>query len=112
MDPFKVFIEFITVLLLFVCFNILAFLALILAPQPGIIPTPLALEGEVLTTGPPGNSPKDAFLHPTHRAAFIYQMLVSSLPTPPAWETEAGFKGQGQDHNATNSGPQVSLLTV
>ena len=31
----------------------------ILAPQPGIEPTPPALEGEVLTTGPPGQS-----LHP------------------------------------------------
>ena len=29
----------------------------ILAPQPRIKPTPPALEGEVLTTGPPGKSP-------------------------------------------------------
>ena len=28
----------------------------ILAPQPGIKPSPPALEGEVLTTGPPGKS--------------------------------------------------------
>ena len=28
----------------------------ILAPQPGIEPTPPALEGEVLTTGPQGKS--------------------------------------------------------
>ena len=28
----------------------------ILAPQPGIEPTPSALEGEVLNTGPPGKS--------------------------------------------------------
>ena len=28
----------------------------ILAPQPGIEPAPPALEGEVLTTGPPGKS--------------------------------------------------------
>ena len=28
----------------------------ILAPQPGIKPAPLALEGVVFTTGPPGNS--------------------------------------------------------
>ena len=28
----------------------------ILAPQPGIEPTPPALEGEVLTTGSPGKS--------------------------------------------------------
>ena len=30
----------------------------ILSPRPGIKPTPLALEGEVLTAGPPGKSPK------------------------------------------------------
>ena len=29
----------------------------ILAPRPGIEPSPPALEGEVLTTGPPGKSP-------------------------------------------------------
>ena len=28
----------------------------ILAPRPGIEPAPPALEGEVLTTGPPGKS--------------------------------------------------------
>ena len=28
----------------------------ILAPQPGIEPTPSALEGKVLTIGPPGKS--------------------------------------------------------
>ena len=33
----------------------------ILAPQPGIEPSPLALEGEFLTTGPPGKS-LNAFL--------------------------------------------------
>ena len=29
----------------------------ILAPRPGIEPAPPALQGEVLTTGPPGKSP-------------------------------------------------------
>ena len=28
------------------------------APRPGIEPTPPVLEGEVLTTGPPGKSPQ------------------------------------------------------
>ena len=58
---FKVFIEFVTILLLF---YVLCFLAMrpceILAPQPGIEPSPPALEGalegELLTTGPPGKS--------------------------------------------------------
>ena len=30
----------------------------ILVPQPGIKPTPPALEGEVLSTGPPWKSPR------------------------------------------------------
>ena len=52
---FKTFIEFVTILLLFygvclfVCFGHEA--CGILAPQPRIEPAPLALEGEVLTTG-------------------------------------------------------------
>ena len=33
----------------------------ILAPRPGIEPTPPAWEGEVLTTGPPGKSPNVLF---------------------------------------------------
>ena len=54
---FKVFTEFVTVLLLF---YVLCFFGPkaygILAPQLGIEPEPLALEGEVLTTGQPGKS--------------------------------------------------------
>ena len=53
----KAFLEFITVLFLF---YVLIFLATrhvgILAPWLGIEPTFLALEGEVLTSGPPGKS--------------------------------------------------------
>ena len=33
----------------------------ILAPQPGIEPAPPSLEGEVLTTRPPGKSPVLSF---------------------------------------------------
>lgn len=33
----------------------------ILAPRPGVKPTPSALEGEVLTTGPAGKSPAEFF---------------------------------------------------
>ena len=55
---FKVFIEFVTILLLFLCFDFFGCKACgILAPQPGIEPTPPAVEGEVLTTGLPGKSP-------------------------------------------------------
>ena len=54
---FKVFTEFVTILLLF---HVLVFLGLeacgILASQSGSKPAPLAVEGEVSTTGPPGKS--------------------------------------------------------
>ena len=54
---FKVFIEFVTILLLFSVFWFFGCKACgILAPQPGIEPALPALEGEVLTTGPPGKS--------------------------------------------------------
>ena len=46
-------------------FYVLVFLAKevcgILAPWPGFEPAPLALEGEVLTTGPPGKSLSSIF---------------------------------------------------
>ena len=54
---FKVFIEFVIVLLLF---YVLVFWVFGLAPQPGREPTPPALEGEVLATAPPG---KPHFYH-------------------------------------------------
>ena len=55
---FKVFIEFVTILLLFyVLFFFFGHeVCGILAPQPGIEPSPTALEDEVLTTGQPGKS--------------------------------------------------------
>ena len=56
--PFlKFLIEFVTILLLFYVFWFFGHEACgILAPQPGIKPTPPALEGEVLTTGLPRKS--------------------------------------------------------
>ena len=53
-DHFKVFIEFGTKLLLFLFFWPRGMW--ILAPQPGIEPEPLALEGEILSTSLPGKS--------------------------------------------------------
>ena len=56
---FKLFIEFVTVLLLLFGFGFFGHEACgILAPQPGIELTPPVLKGEVLTTGLPGNSLK------------------------------------------------------
>ena len=56
MDHFKVFIEFVTILLCFMFWPLVYEACGILVPQPGIEPTSPALEGEVLTTGPPGKS--------------------------------------------------------
>ena len=57
---FKVFIEFVTILLLFLCFGFFFFFGHeacgILAPLPGIEPVPSALEDELLNTGLPGKS--------------------------------------------------------
>ena len=57
---FKVFIEFVTMLLLFYGFLVFFFFGheacRILHPQPGIEPASLALEVKFLTTGPPGKS--------------------------------------------------------
>ena len=53
---FKVLIEFVTILLLFYVLFFGPEACGLLTPRPGIEPTPAALEGEVLTTGPPGKS--------------------------------------------------------
>ena len=44
----------------------------ILAPQPGIEPAPPALEGEVLTTGPPETSPLLNLSHHTGKKDLIF----------------------------------------
>ena len=51
---FKVCIEFVTVLLLFMFWFFGPMACGVLAAQPGIEPIASVLEGEVLTTGPPG----------------------------------------------------------
>ena len=54
---FKVFIDFVIILLLLFMFRSVGHEACgISVPQPVIKPAPPALEGNVLTTGPPGKS--------------------------------------------------------
>ena len=62
----KVFMYFVTILLLIYVFGIFFGLEAfgILAFQPGIEPIPLALKGEVLTTEPPGKSQYAVILKP------------------------------------------------
>ena len=69
---FKVFIEFVTILLLF-------YVACeVLAARPGIEPAPPALEGEVLTSGPLGKS-----------LTYSYNNLLKGTPPFCTQETEA-----------------------
>ena len=65
----KVFIEFVTILLLFYVLFFLGCKACgILAPWPGIEPLPPALEGWFWTTEPPGNS---------HECTFLFTIVLS-----------------------------------
>ena len=57
----------------------------ILAPQPGIEPTPLALEGEVLITGLPGKSLKVLILRVTQ------QGQISSSTFLPEWNSHLAY---------------------
>ena len=54
---FKLFIEFVKMLFLFYGHKA----CVILAPRPGMKPTPSALKGEVVSTVPPGKSPEMLF---------------------------------------------------
>ena len=52
----------------------------VLAPLPGIEPAPSALEGKVLTTGPPGKSQVQCFEteQAKHRFLYLFSSLLSS----------------------------------
>ena len=60
----------------------------ILTPQPGIEPSPDALEGKVLTTGPPGKSLTSVtilmVMVPLFRAFLVAQLVKTQ---PAMWET-------------------------
>ena len=58
---FKLFIEFLTILVLVYVLVFWPRGIEILAPRSGIEPAPPALEGEVLTTGPPGEPQMSLF---------------------------------------------------
>ena len=53
----------------------------ILAPWPRIEPAPTALEGEVLTTGPPGKSLNEYLLNTTYGGGWFLYLIESS----PLW---------------------------
>ena len=84
---FKVFTEFVTILLLVFCFFFklwfFSFKACgILTPRLRIEPAALALEGEAFTTGPPGKSHDSSFnnvLKATRLATPKYDYLAHGL---------------------------------
>ena len=100
---FKVFIEFITTLLLFSCFVFFGHEAYgVLAPWLGIEPTPASLDGKVFTTRPPGKSLLPLFwceLHSFKLYIFLpplsvwlqihfAQLFLFTCETIPVWRRE------------------------
>ena len=87
---FKVFIGFVTILLLLNGFGFLALRHVgVLAPWSGIEPATAALESEVLTTGPPGEFPEQNLLRPWPLRVLWYvkwhesrSVVSDSLQTP------------------------------
>jgi len=77
MTIFKVFIEFVTILFLFYVGHEACG---IIAPQPGIEPAPPALEGKVLTTGPPGKFPPPPKINLSLKNHFISVKHFHSIP--------------------------------
>ena len=99
------------------CFYILVFgpeACRILAPRPGIKPSPLALEGEALTTGPSGKS------IPSPPLPCMFMLMPSGLPhhththththTPGPSQFPQVPSGFSQDHH--NSQSTTSLLWI
>ena len=80
---FKVFVEFVTVLLLFYVLVFDHEACEILVPRPGIKPAPPTLEGEVLTNGPPGKSLPAASLEQFLRAIWGTVSQTAALILPP-----------------------------
>jgi len=79
----KVFIEFVTVLLLFF-FNVLVFCpdaCGILAPQSGVETTPPTLEGEVLPPGPSGRSPYVSTWQPSTILMVLFSCCIKDGPS-------------------------------
>ena len=82
-----------------ICYNIASVLCFlgafgreacgILAPKPGIKPASVPLEGEVLTTGPPGKVP--VFVG----KGLVVFLFVFSFLGHVSWQTESYFPNQG-----------------
>ena len=68
-----------------------------LAPRAGMKPAPLALEGEVLTTGSPGSAPSAGVSHSRQRFWNVPDRWgareVRARSEPPSWVHAAGLQG-------------------
>ena len=84
----------------------------ILAPRPGIEPAPPALEGEVLTTGPPGKSPDILFNHiHLFPLKFLMKTLVISKKKRWIWSRIPRLKWAWQSqHSGQRTDFYVLLL--
>ena len=88
---FLVFIESVTILLLFYVW-FFGFLACgILAPLPGIEPTPLSLGGEVLTNELPGTSPNSLFLKELNVVQSLSHVWLFATPWTTALQASLSF---------------------
>ena len=101
---FQIFIELVTILLLFYVLVFWLRGMWDLLPQPGIEPKPPTLDGRVLTTGPPEKSLQSP----------LFLVSVSLLTTnSKILEQNLAFKAQGQDlHSLSPLTPHTPLLTL
>ena len=107
---FKVFTEFFTISLLFYILGFGGYKSCgILVPRPWIESTTSALEGKVLTTGPPGKSPYLIFFTRTYQflvAAITSYYKVSNL-------TQISFsEGKSQGQQAPLEGSRGEFMSL
>ena len=74
----------------------------ILAPSPGIKPTLSALEGEVLTTGPPGKA-RVCCSKPPSTASLVAQMVKNLPAMLETWVQSLGWEDPMEKGMATHS---------
>ena len=78
----KVFIEFVTILILFYVLVLCSQGLWDLGPRPGVKTIPLALEAEVLTTDSPGKTLRNHFNSPTSSQGNIWKSAFLDVYTP------------------------------
>ena len=128
----KVFIEFVTILLLFYVLVFGHEACGILAPRPGIEPTTPELEGKVSTTGPPGKSHRPFLDSTTHSSCHVlsnysgtrsFNIQTSLIPQTFQWgrhccpsskdsKVNGGSESLDAESGSLHSSCQLEPLTV